>query len=106
MAMIVCIDCGKFFHPFKNGVVFEEGMPINTYERHQAIMKGEIPVEEEWGSYKLWRSDELECPKCGKHILGGVPQSHYHEHYLPGYKEHRQELLDAKMLRVFVKDCI
>lgn len=97
MPMIVCIDCGKFFHPYKNGVVFEEGMPVGGPA---------FGVPEEWVSYKLWRSDELECPSCGKHILGGVPQHHYYEHYMPGYKEERQHLIDERLLRVFVKDCV
>lgn len=93
--MIVCIDCGKFFHPYKNGVVFEEGMPVNgsSYQR---------PEEMEWKSYKLWRCDELECPKCGKHILGGVA------HYPMGVQHelHYKALRDALEVRVFVKDCI
>jgi DNA-directed RNA polymerase subunit RPC12/RpoP len=95
MAMIVCIDCGKFFHPFKNGVVFEEGMPTgrSTYMN---------PEEMEWTSYKLWRSDELACPGCGKHILGGVafgPFAIQHE-------LHYKELREKCKVRVFVKDCL
>ena len=78
----VCVKCGLFFKPKKNGAVWEEGAPIFGTQ-----MKDGRPVDQEaWRGYKLWQGDLWECRECGAQIIVGTgfsPLSLSHE---PRYK--------------------
>lgn len=90
MPKIVCMKCGMFFHPKKNGVVVEEGMPVGD------------PVEgEKWVPYKLWSADLLECRVCGTEIVAGFGQQPFAEHFEKDYDQRKA----AEVPVVFVKDC-
>lgn len=90
--MLVCVKCGKFLHPKKNGVVVEEGMP-----------NGEKNLNANgWGSYKLWMADLLECRECGVEIISGFGFHPFAEHYQDDYNAMREKYPP----RVFVEDCI
>ena len=69
----VCVDCRQFFHPEKNGIYFEEGMPADDSSA--------------WKPYKLWIGDLWRCHGCGKSIVVGVPPFPISEHYLADYAE-------------------
>lgn len=94
--MIVCLKCEKFFHPYKNGVIVEEGMPITN----------RTTGEEKWVSYKLWRADEVVCRSCDTHIVAGFAHHPFMEHYMEHYAPYKAQLEEANKLRAFIKDCI
>lgn len=71
----ICAACNLFFRPKKNGVYFEEGMPVSS------------ATDSGWTSYKLWVGDLWECRSCGAQIIVGVPHTPVAEHYQPGYRE-------------------
>lgn len=106
MPMIVCIKCQKFFHPHKNGVVFEEGMPSHSIYHLKSVLDPDaFENAQAWKPYKLWRADELACPKCDARIIAGVARDNFAEHYEPDYEEIKRRL-GPDGIRVFVKDCI
>ena len=70
----VCLPCMKFFRPLKNGVVIEEGRPIQN--------NGGPPV---WGPYKLWHADLWHCPSCQTQIVTGYATKPLAEHFEPTY---------------------
>jgi hypothetical protein len=94
MPMIVCMKCQLFFHPKKNGVMVEEGMPVTT-------AYATLEERTEWKPYKLWHADLLECRGCGDQIVAGFARQPYSEHYHPDYNEIKAN--DPPI--VFVKDC-
>ena len=95
--MIVCVKCGKFFHPKKNGVYVEEGMPAGNGERWW-----EKDADEDWKPYKLWRADLIECRNCGAEVIAGFARAPVREHFMPDYAAYKAQV----DVRVFVKDCI
>ena len=86
--MIACPACRKFYHPVKNGVAIEEGMPL-----------GEHDGRDGWGPYRLWMADLLECRGCGTRVLYTTPnQQPIIEHYERGYA--KAVALYAPMCRI------
>lgn len=85
MPMIVCVKCRKFFHPKKNGVAVEEGMP----------------VRDEWRPYKLWQADLLTCRSCGDDIIAGFGMRPIAEHFHTNYGQLKERFNPI----VFVEDC-
>lgn len=92
--MIVCVRCGKFFRPEKNGFVVEEGMPFGSYFPDVG------PTG--WGSYKLWMGDKLKCRSCGVEIVSGFGLAPIAEHYMT---EKYARLKKIYPPGVFVEDC-
>lgn len=83
----ICVKCGLFFKPKENGVMIEEGRPINNGN---------------WAPYKLWRADLYSCKGCGTEIVVGFAREPCAEHHMA------EKYLDAKNRQppiVFVKDC-
>lgn len=97
MAHIVC-NCGHFFHPKKNGVLVEEGMPGTS----RALSQTDAPSKRGWSPYKLWLADELECRNCGNVIIAGFGMNPLAEHYMPDYEAVRNA---QGPVRIFVDDC-
>ena len=118
----VCIHCKFFFRILKNGVFFEEGMPvgdhpftvvepdaltsdtkINKHSRSPTIrcIVCRQLRNAHWGPYKLWIGDQYECPGCHTQIIIGVPNNPFSEHFMPDYTEQVKE--HAPLLRV--NDC-
>lgn len=91
MPMMVCVKCQLFFHPKKNGVTVEEGMPLSS-------RKG----GDQWVPYKLWHADILECRGCGTEVIAGFASRPIAEHYQEEYKSIKAQLCPV----VFVKDCM
>lgn len=85
----ICVKCKLFFHPERNGIAFEEGMPRPTPENPAA-----------WGSYKLWVGDLWKCRGCGAQIVTGS-SGPIREHYEEDYAE-QVRLFDAQFR---VDDC-
>lgn len=94
MSRMVCMKCNLFFHPKKNGVVVEEGMPADQFA---------TPGQGEWLPYKLWRADLWECRGCGAEVVAGFGHTNFSEHYLPSYKKDR--IMFGEPI-AFVKDCL
>lgn len=91
--MIVCTKCGQFFHPKKNGVTVEEGMPATVNDKRG---------QGNWRPYKLWKADLLQCLGCGDEIIAGFAQSPFSEHYKEDYASRKA----TNPPHIFVKDCI
>lgn len=87
MPMIVCVKCRKFFHPKKNGVCVEEGMPTGDSGK--------------WLPYKLWQADLVSCHSCGTEIIAGFGRWPISEHYREDYKFLKKQFNPI----VFVEDC-
>lgn len=87
MPRIVCTKCQTFFHPKRNGVIVEEGMPDGNGG---------------WKPYKLWHADSLECRSCGTEIVSGFGNSPETEHFKSDY----ETIKSSYHIHVFVKDCL
>ena len=90
----VCVKCGLFFKPKKNGAVWKEGKPVGE-------LRNGKPVDGTWSSYKLWYGDWWECRQCGSQIIVGIganPIAHCHESV---YRELKKDMKPV----VFVEDC-
>jgi len=81
----ICVPCGLFFRPHKNGCVVEEGRPVGG----------------EWLPYKLWVADAWRCEGCGYVMVTGSAWKPFAEHYQPDY----EALKKAKPPLVRVNDC-
>lgn len=90
----ICVPCGLFFTPDKNGQVVEEGKP------HGGSEKERYPG---WTSYKLWRGDQWKCRGCGATIIVGVASVNFAEHYQSDYELVRQRYGGDDI--PFVHDC-
>jgi hypothetical protein len=90
MPMMVCMKCKLFFHPKKNGVYVEEGMPIGHGD------------EKVWHPYKIWASDLWNCRECGTEVIAGFSNRPIVEHYQKDYETIKAQLCP----NVFVKDCM
>lgn len=86
---LACVRCAKFFRPKKNGVILEEGRPLN---REQS----------EWGPYKMWRVDLWECPSCGIQVTAGAGSNPTAEHYMT---EHYADQRKKHPPLITVNDC-
>lgn len=75
----VCAKCKIFFHPKKNGIYFEEGMPV--------VHSTDSVEETIWESYKLWSGDLYECRGCGAEIVVGFGAQPIEINNHEGYKE-------------------
>lgn len=82
----ICVRCQLFFKPHKNGVAFEEGMPISGHNARTNQITN-------WGPYKLWLGDLWKCRGCGAEIIVGVGQHAVAEHFQTHYERER-EILD------------
>jgi hypothetical protein len=91
----ICVSCGRFFKPLKNGVRVLEQMP--TVELPQSG-KGH---GNEWQPYKLWQADLSVCYGCGRMIVTGFGRNPISEHYMPEFKK----LLLEYPPDVTVNDC-
>lgn len=80
---MICVPCKKIYRPEKNGVYFEEMMPVKN-KLH--------PNAEGWHPYKLWVGDRLKCPGCGHEVIAGVPMQPIVEHYMAEYETLKQKL--------------
>jgi|SRR6267142_3578580 len=94
----VCIKCGLFYRPEKNGYMVEEGMPHGYPDE---LDKFKSP----WSSYKLWRGDKWKCKGCNNEIVVGFASEPISEHYKGDYKALRKKLIEAGQLQTFVSDC-
>lgn len=113
MVKPVCVPCGIFFHPEKNGFVFEEGKPDgcepvrwkgkNPPDKSYMGQKPFEPENTSWSSYKLWVGDKWKCRGCGAEIVVGVIGERLIEHYQPDYEKVREQLGGDSIL--FVHDC-
>ena len=65
----ICVDCGLFYRPAKNGTAFIEGMPVG----------------DDWKPYKLWMGDLWQCQQCGHKLIVGVGAQPIAEHYQPDF---------------------
>lgn len=87
-AALACVKCAKFLRRKKNGVVVEEGRPLD----HDS---------QTWGPYKLWMADLFVCPGCGTEVVSGFAQQNFAEHFEPDYNAQRAKHLPL----VTVNDC-
>lgn len=101
MVKPVCVPCGLFFRPHRNGQVFEEGKPYQT-KPDEPIRFYEPGSLKPWTSYKLWRGDQWICRGCGATIILGAGQN-YAEHYQKNYELERDKAGGDKV--PFVHDC-
>lgn len=90
----VCVKCGLFFKPKKNGVAWEEGKPVGPLHNGK-------PVNGTWDSYKIWLADLWECRGCDTEIIVGSGFTPVSEHYQPDYAQVKEDLKPM----VFVEDC-
>lgn len=72
----ICVPCGLFFQPEKNGFAFTEGMPRGGT----------------WRPYKVWVGDKWKCRGCGTEIVVGVMGDRVAEHYEADFEEIRKRL--------------
>ena len=104
----VCVKCGVFYRPEKNGQFVEEGMPIDTHLPFHASDREHhdgSSFAPNWKSYKLWRGDKWKCQSCGNEIVTGFANIPVSEHYMGDYQALRKQLIDAGQLDLFVSDC-
>lgn len=92
----VCVPCGRFMRPKKNGVRWMEGKPL--VDRAPPGREGAGC----WDDYKLWMGDAWHCLGCGAEIVVGHGQQPLAEHYQADFE--RKKAL-AQPLHVFVADC-
>lgn len=89
MVKPICVPCGLFYRPEKNGQPVEEGKPHR--ERDQPVRwRGTNPdgprwsEYKEWTSYKLYIGDKWKCRGCGSEIIvgiNGIMAEHFHKDY-------------------------
>ena len=98
MTKPICVKCGLFFRPKKNGQMWEEGKPSNdeTPVRHTE------PDGTEWTSYKIWQGDLWECRDCGVQVIVGTGAKPWFEHYQEEYAAAREA---CEHSLIFVHDC-
>ena len=88
MSSLVCATCRKFYRVKKNGVPFEEGMPLGRVQADGG--------PESWGPYKLWMADLCECPDCGTQVLvTAARQAPLAEHFQTDYATTRERFAPA-----------
>ena len=63
----ICVPCGRFYRPEKNGVLFVEALDGTPY--------------------KLWSGDKWKCPNCGSEVIVGSGLEPISEHYEPDFTE-------------------
>lgn len=80
----VCVTCGLFFRPKRNGQVFEEGKPDGAEPVRYTAEDGT-----KWSPYKLWSADLWECRGCGFQIIVGAGREPIAEHFHEDYEELR-----------------
>lgn len=71
----ICVKCGTFCKPKRNGVYVCEYMP-----RHSNAPPG-IANAKGWMPYKVWVADMNSCHTCGYEVVhgfGGSPMSERH----------------------------
>ena len=92
----VCVPCGRFFRPSKNGRTWTEMKPV---------VNGAPPGKEkpeQWAFYKAWLSDEWKCPGCGTLIIVGHAGEPFAQDYHPRAIEKAR---DAGADRIIINDC-
>lgn len=99
----VCVKCGLFYRPKRNGQVFEEGKPYKS-EPNEPVRYTEQDGEQvQWTGYKLWHADLWECRGCGNQIITGAGAAPLVEHF-----EDRYQIVRARYggdTIPFVHDC-
>ena len=85
----VCVKCKLFYRPKKNGVRWEEQLPVN-------LDRTKYPIATEWKPYKVWDSDLWECRGCGTEIIVGHGQTAIMEHFEGGYPGSIELLLSVE----------
>lgn len=105
----VCVKCGLFYRPEKNGYMFEEGMPIDSmaafYHANDRTEFDGKSFAPNWKSYKIWRGDKWRCVGCENEIVVGFANCPISEHYMGDYQQLREKLIEAGELETFVSDC-
>ena len=71
----ICVPCGRFYRPEKNGVLF-----VEMVHEAPALGSGYSP-------YKLWSGDKWKCSNCGSEVIVGVGREPISEHYYPDFTE-------------------
>lgn len=67
----ICVPCGRFFFPKKNGIAFVENMNKSGQQT----------------PYKLWLGDSWECRGCGASIIVGAGTTAVSEHYMEDFAQ-------------------
>lgn len=80
----ICVPCQRFYHCFKNGYYFLEGMPI--IDGMAGRPQPGTAEPEKWKPYKMWVGDMWRCEGCGHQIISGVASHRLAEHYEPDFE--------------------
>lgn len=102
MVKPICVPCGLFFRPKRNGQMVEEGKPYLNEDqpvRYEDVDQDGNPVP--WTGYKLWMGDRWECRNCMAQIVVGIVGPPLREHFEKDYEEQRARQHDL----IFVHDC-
>jgi hypothetical protein len=75
----ICVECRRFYRPFKNGVWFLEGRP-----KYNGAPTG-LQAPDDWSPCKLWHGDVWMCHGCGHKLISGVGHAPLSEHYQPQF---------------------
>lgn len=99
----VCVKCGLFYRPKRNGQVFEEGKPYRSSPDDIVRFTEQEGERNEWTGYKLWNADLWECKGCGNQIIVGAGARPMAEHFEDNYQERRTSYGGDAI--PFVHDC-
>lgn len=103
MTKPVCVKCGLFYRPKKNGQIFEEGKPFQASSSDKVRYVEQEGERNSWTGYKLWQADLWECRGCGNQIISGSGVAPLGEHFQSDYEKLRERLGGDKI--PFVHDC-
>jgi hypothetical protein len=91
----ICVKCGLFFKPKKNGIRVLEQMPMCNGAT-PGLANGE-----QWQPYKIWHADLWSCRGCGVEMVFGtgvIPLAERHQNDFAG-------LMASWPPSVVVNDC-
>lgn len=90
----VCVPCGGFYRPEKNGIIWQENKPDGADTET-------LPARERqgWNPYKIWIADKWKCPGCGHEIIVGHGRGPVAEHYQSNFTQW------APLVSLQVNDC-
>jgi hypothetical protein len=91
----ICVKCGRFFKPKRNGVYVLEQM-----QRVNGAAPG-LENSDSWRPYKLWHADLYEWHGCGTELVTGFGFGPMVEHYMPNFNQ----ALVSHPPSVIVNDC-
>ena len=67
MTKLICVNCQCEFKPLINGV--------------------DVVEMAQFGPYKLWSADLVQCPGCGAKVITGFSRT-FVEHWQPGFNQY------------------